>query len=425
MTRQAITPTGLLGDFRLLVILFLSFRLIFLLAYQPFAVDGGERGITTGGDWSYYYELASLADEGLYPYVGWWSEFPPVWPMLTTVIYVLLGDFASYDNWALLLSLIVILSEVGVLWLMRMLGARLHGEITGMALAWVYALLALPMIFMWWNFDTVVTFCTLLGIWWVLNHAAQRSAIIIAVGALVKFVPVLVFAPVIRFLSPQQAGRYVAISLAVFALGYAPFLIANSSFALVSLTAQFGKPSYQTIWALIDGNYTTGNFGAVETHLRAEGVNELGDKNPAVVPSWLRLGGALGLGLAVFLRTRRRDQLGFVAFFGITLVIFYLQSQGFSPQWLTLVLAIWLLIFPTRDGVYVALLLSLLAFLEYPFLFIRTAETGGQILPESRLFLPWVLIILLRTGLLGVMALAFYRRLRQQPNPELMLNAAG
>jgi len=34
-----------------------------------------------------------------------------------------------------------------------------------------------------------------------------------------------------------------------------------------SLTAQFNKASYESIWALIDGNYRTGNFGPLTDRL--------------------------------------------------------------------------------------------------------------------------------------------------------------
>jgi hypothetical protein len=102
-----------------------------------------------------------------------------------------------------------------------------------------------------------------------------------------------------------------------------------------------------------------------------------------------------------------------VAFVGITLLIFYLQSQGWSPQWLVQILPLILLVFPTRDGVLIGVVLSLLAFAEYPFLFVRTGDTGGLMLPGTSLFLPWVLTVLLRTGLLVMVAVMFYGKLRQ------------
>ncbi|MCU0513368.1 MAG: hypothetical protein MUE40_12460 [Anaerolineae bacterium] len=411
--------TGLLADFRLLLILFVSFRLLLLLAYPPFLVDGAERGIGTGGDRVYHYALTALAADDLLPFRDWWSEFPPLWYLTTTLVYLALGSSATYDNWALALGLLVLLTEAGNLLLLRRIGTRLHGPATGMALAWVYALLVAPAIFMWWNFDTLVTFFLLGGLWALLQQRDTVSAGWVAAGALTKFVPLLLFGAVVRFRPARRAARYIALVLALCLLAYLPLLALNAPFALISLTAQFDKPSYQTVWALLDGNYSTGNFGTIASHLTAAGVRDgVSDKNPPVIPAVVRLGVAAALGLLVFGRTRRFDAIGLVAFVGITFVLFYLQSQGWSPQWLAQILPLLLLVFPTRDGVLLAVMLSLLAFVEYPFLFIRTGDSGGAFVPGSPLFAPWALVIVLRTALLAGVAALFYGKLRQQGIPD-------
>jgi hypothetical protein len=406
----------LLGDFRLLVILFVAFRVILLLAYEPFLLDGNERGIGVGGDRQYHFALASLSDDGLYPFRDWWSEFPPVWFLTTTSVYELLGEKVTFNSWSMALGGLLLLSEVGILLMIRNIGARLHGESTGMALAWIYALLAAPAVFMWWNFDSLVTFFFLFGIWLLLRQKDIPSAVMIAFGALTKFVPFLLFGAALRFLKPQRTAHYIAVAIGLFVLAYLPLFALNRELTLVSLTAQFSKPSYQTIWAIIDGNYATGNFGEIETHFRADGVSAV-TGNPARIPSILRFGLAAAIGLFVFLRTRRYDEPGFVAFIGITLLIFYLQSQGWSPQWLTQIIPLLLLVYPTRNAVYVAIMLNILAFVEYPLIFIRSADIPLE--PGSLIFLPWVLVVVLRTLLLVGICVAFYQKLRQSPNPEL------
>lgn len=422
MSKEAQSLGKLLGDFRLLVFLFVGFRLVLLIGYQPFLLDGQERGVSVGGDRAYHYALTSLIDRDLYPFRDWWSEFPPLWYTTTSAVYVALGDNVTYDNWSLLLGLLVIAFEAGNLRLVRGIGTRLHGEATGQALAWVYAMCVAPLIFMWWNFDVLVTFFALFGLQAWLGGATRRAVAGVALGAFTKFVPFLLFGAFVRFASPQKAIRLIAGAVGLFAVLYAPFFALNSEFALISLTAQFNKPSYQTVWALLDGNYTTGNFGTVASHLTAAGVQDgVSDKNPPVVPNVVRLGGALLVGLFVFMRTRRLDAVGATAFFGVTLCIFYLQSQGWSPQWLTLVIPLVILVFPTRDGVLVTLMLTLVAFMEYPFIFVRTGDTGGVITPEHPLFGMWALLVIGRTVLLMALCVAFYRKLRQQPNPQLSI----
>jgi hypothetical protein len=418
--QNTLTLGNLLGDKRVLIATFIALRLILFIALQPYYLDDVERGIGTNGDRLYHYALSSLASEDLYPFRDWWSEFPPIWYITTTTAYVILGEDATYDKWSLILGMLMLASETGVMLVLMRLGTHLHNPNTGMALAWVYSVLALPLIFMWWNFDSLVTLTALMGLYFILKRSDIPAAVWIAIGALTKFVPLLIFGAVIRFMRPVRMARFIVIALGVVILAYLPFFAINAEFTSISLTAQFGKPSYQTVWALIDGNYATGNFGSIESHFYAEGVDEDPfERQPAVVPSWLRLLIAAGIGAWVFLRTQRRDAIGVTAFFGITLLIFYLQSQGFSPQWLTLIIPLVLLVHPNRNGVYMALMLSLLAFIEYPLIFSRTGETGGLVTPESSMFMLWVIVVVVRTLLLAGIAFSFYTKLRQQPDPRI------
>ena len=189
-----------------------------------------------------------------------------------------------------------------------------------------------------------------------------------------KFVPALIFAAVIRFRGGRTSLKFGMIAFVTVALVYLPLFSINAELASVSLRAQFEKPSYQTIWALVDGNYQTGNFGSVESHLSASEVYATGKKNPAVVPNWLRLVLAGGLGLLVYGRTRRFDHRGMLAFIGMTILIFYLQAQAWSPQWITLIIPLTVLVFPNRAGILSTVALTVLSFAEYP----ATVEPHGR-----------------------------------------------
>jgi hypothetical protein len=411
-SRSELKLTTLLADFRLLLILFASFRLLLLLVYQPLMINNVERGVGAGGDRLYHYALSELTGQGEWPFRDWWSEFPPVWYFLTSFVYQLQGANANYSNWSMLLGLIVLAFDVGNLILIRKIGTRLHGVNTGMSLCWIYAVMLAPMIFIWWNFETMVAFFLLLGLWWLLEKRDSRSAVAAAIGALTKFTPALLLGAVWRFRDRRTALRYTVITIGLFALVYLPFFAQNAAMTLPSLTAQFGKSSYQTVWALIDGNMTTGNFGSVQSHFDPAQASAL-TGNPAVIPGWLRLAGAAGIGLFVFVRSRRFDDKGLVAFVGITLLIFFLQAQGWSPQWLVQIIPLVLLAFPTRNSVLSIVMLSLVTFAEYPLLFIRTGDTGGQI--TGALVMPFTVLVLTRTGILIALCIAFYQRLQQEP----------
>jgi len=409
----------LLGDMRVLLFLYIGFRLIMILAYQPILTDFGEQGVGTSGDRLYHYQLAQLSEDGNLPFRDWWSEFPPVWFITTTATYLLLGENVNYTSWSMVLGMLMLVFEVGNLLMMRRIGATLYGRNTGMALAWVYAVSVAPAIFMWWNFDSMMTFFFLLGLHLLLQKRDSRSAIAVGIGVLVKFVPALLLGAVIRFREVKQSVLYAVIALVTVAVVYVPLLGVNAEMTAVSLTSQFEKASYQSVWALIDGNYTTGNFGSVESHFYSDQAGLLDDKNPPIVPSWLRLGVAGLIGLFVFIRTKRLDNIGLVAFVGITLLIFYLQSQGWSPQWITQIIPLTLLVFPTRTGVLVTVLLSLLSFAEYPFLWIRTGDLDPPGVMGGALFMPWAVVVIMRTLLLVGIAIAFYQKLRQEPIPEI------
>lgn len=404
-----VTLTGLLGDFRLLLTLFIAFRLLLLIVYQPLLVNNIERGVTAGGDFLYYYQLGALSEDGNLPFRDWWSEFPPIPSFLNTLIYQLAGQ--TYAGFAMLFGLLMLVCDVGNLILVRAIGIRLHGANTGMALAWVYALMIAPTVFIWWNFEALVAFLLLLSVWYLLRTDDIRSAVAAAIGVLVKFTPALVLGAVWRFRQPKIALRYTVIVAGIFGVVYVLLFAQNAAMTAPSLTAQFNKASYQTIWALIDGNYQTGNFGAASERLDPANAYIV-QGNPSVIPGWLRLALAAALGAFIFARIRRFDNKGLVAFVTITLLIFFLQAQGWSPQWLVQIIPLVLLCLPTRDGVTTVILLSLVTFAEYPFLFIRTGDTGGVI--TGALVTPFVILILSRTLILIGICVALYRRLRQE-----------
>jgi hypothetical protein len=405
-----LTLTGLLADTRLLVILFVALRLSLLIAYQPLQVGGAERGATTGGDFATYHAIASLSQTAGLPFNGWWSEFPPLWSFTTVALYT--ASSGVYASFAMLLAIVILVFDVGNLLLIRRIGTRLHSGNTGMALAWVYALLAAPLVFSYWNFEVVVAFWLLLGLSLLLGGRQMGSAVAAAVGALVKFTPALLLGAVWRFQDRNRAIRYSVVVIGLFALVYLPLFANNAAMTLPSLTAQFNKASYQTVWALMDGNFRTGNFGPIPHRLDpARAADTLG--NPAVIPGWMRLGAALAVGLFVFIRARRLDDKGMVAFVTITLLIFFLQAQGWSPQWLAQIIPLLILCFPDRNGILIAVMLSLMTFVEYPLLFLRTGDTGGAI--SGALVAPFALLVIARTLILVGVCVALYRRLRQEP----------
>ncbi|MCK6578579.1 MAG: hypothetical protein L6Q98_10795 [Anaerolineae bacterium] len=395
-------------DLRLLVLLFIAFRLLMVVVYTPLFQAGGERGVTAGGDFFTYYQLGALSREGLLPFRDWWSEFPPIPSYLNVTLFQLFGR--DYTSFAMTFGFLMLVFDVGNLLMVRRIGSRLYSPDAGMALAWLYALLIAPAVMIWWNFEPMVAFFLLWALAALVDRQEKRAALAAWVGALVKFTPALVLGAVWRCRPTRTSVRYTVRVLGGFALVYALLLAQNAAMTLPSLTAQFSKSSYQTVWALIDGNMTTGNFGPAQERLDPDAAARLVGR-PAVIPGIVRTATALAIGAAIFLTTRRRDDRGLVTFTALTLLVFFLQAQGWSPQWMAQIVPLLLLTMPNRSGILALVLLSVTAFVEYPFLFMRTGDTGGVI--SGALTMPYVILILARTTILVGFCVALYRDLRR------------
>jgi hypothetical protein len=420
--RQHMSVADVLVDFRLLLYLFVGLRLMLAFVYQPFIfdlyeADGtpaiAERGMTSFGDFRYFYAVARLSDDGDWPYRDYWYEHPPVSSALFIGVYKLLGLFggAEYRLWAFVAGVILLVVDVGNLILLRDLGRHLHGESTAAALSWFYALLAAPLILPWWTFETLVVFLMLLALLWLLRGRQDRPAVITALGLLTKYTPVLILPAVWRFYGRRYAIRYTGVTLLIAACGLGLMIAWGGRMAVSSLLAQFHKASYQTVWALVDGNTRTGRLVDLQARYDPDTAYEPYG-HAAVIPSGVRLIPFAGMGLYVFTRRLRQDDQGVVAFFALTAILFFLWAQGWSPQWVLTLTPLILLNFPTREGVLVCLLISLASFVEYPVLFMYTGAADGEI-TGNRVPL-YVMLILVRTALLVALVVALYRRLTQK-----------
>jgi hypothetical protein len=159
----------------------------------------------------------------------------------------------------------------------------------------------------------------------------------------------------------------------VLALGvaaYLPFVIISPVYTLASLRSQVSKSSWQTVWGLIDGNLTTGNFGGLIDRIDPAKAGELMG-NPPVIPGWVTLAACGSLYAYLFTRPARQTDRSLVAFFGVTWCIFLLWSKGWSTPWMFMLIPLILLAFPTSDGVLAILVFSLVNYLEWPLLFSR------------------------------------------------------
>jgi hypothetical protein len=371
-------------DIVLVAGLFLAFRLMWLMAYPP-------DSLMVYGDYPYYYDLAQLVKQGRLPFLGYWVEYPPLFAYLCQGIYALTGDV--YHSFATLLGLVMIAFETGNVVMVFRLTGHVRSREGALKLTWVYALLFAPAFVLWHNHDVISTFFLL----WAADEflrgrssaqnsgAYYRSALWVGLGAMVKYFPLLLLPIIWRFRRDwRQAVTYTVIVAVVCAVVIVPFAIASPTYALASLRAQLSKTSWQTVWALIDGNLGTGIFGAASQHVDPMvAVAQQGNPSriPPIIP--LIIFGALYLWLWTRFQIPTPQKNGgqalkfqvsnlkFVAFAAATLVVFFLWSKGWSPQWLIMLIPFVLIALPLGRALLYILTLSFINLAEWPVLLSR------------------------------------------------------
>lgn len=386
-------PLDLLGNRKLPLLVaggaFLA-RFFILLALPPESLRGY-------GDFLNYYFPAELPG---WPYLHYWSEYPPVFPFLSSVLYRITGG--QEHIYTYLLAFLLILADAGSAALFTRLVMRVYTfeQVVLRSVAYLLVLISLP--YGWWYLDPLVVFLMLLGLNWILDGKALRGAAVLGLGVATKFFPGLALLAAWRRYSWKKLAGLAVLAVAPILVLYLVLWLASPAFTVASIHSQASKGSWESAWALLDGNLRTGNFGAVIERLDpSTAVQTRGA--PARIPPALSILVFAGVGLFGLLRVRPplgqmeplpRQSLGLV---GFAWGLFALWSPGWSPQWVLYLLPLILLALPGRQAVLLVVTLILVNLLEWPVLLSRGYFTGL-----------WITIPL-RTVLLGVMTLAFYQ----------------
>jgi hypothetical protein len=373
-----------------IIVLFVALRLMVL---ATFPADN----LTLYGDYVYYYELAAYSDQGYLPFIHYWSEYPPVFPFLSVGVYQLARRFGGdYHVYVYLMGLLMLAFNTASLVLFLRLARRLRGDEAAERLGWVYSVLFVPLVYTWWNFDALTLFSLLLALELLLCGRERWSAVVMGVGALIKLVPLLLFPAVVRVLPERRWLAYGLVVAAVVGAVALPLLVIGGPMAMASFRSPTGWSSWQTVWALLDGNLCTGLLGAPADHFDlAKATTPVG--NPAWVSGWISLV-IFGLIYAgIFWKARLREASvnprpepatslaesarpegsaepsprRLVSFVCITFLLFFLWSKGWSPQWQTLLFPLLLLVLPLRRSVLFILALSFVNLAEWPVLLSR------------------------------------------------------
>ena len=348
-------------------------------------------GLRGYGDFINYFEVSGLS--GL-PFINYWVEYPPVFPFLAKVLRLAAGgrEHVFYYLLVLLLSL----ADAGSLYLFTRLAGRWFPAEKLLLRSGAYLLALVSLAYGWWYLDPLVVFSMLLGLSLIFSRRWVKAGLAAGLGAATKFFPLLVILAAWRRVSWKRLALMASLSLAPLLLLAGLLWHFSPAFTLASLRSQASKGSWETVWALLDGNLNTGTFGAFDERLDPAAAARLRGK-PPVIPPWASLlfFGAVGLGFLHAAHPQNDRQAA--ALVGFAWCLMLLWSPGWSPQWVLYLLPLILLVLPDRQAFLFGAVLILIGLLEWPVLLAR-----GYF---SMIWAP----ILLRTFLLAVLAASFAR----------------
>jgi len=381
-------------DFFLLFVLVAAFFVMSLMLLRP------------GGYvlewWGYYMPhtgFVRLSDQGLYPYIHYWMEYPPLLSWLPVAAYRLSHLLPVWNHpwlwYNVTMGALLLPFELGNLLLVYLISLKVYDRPTALRSAVFYASLFVPL-FTWLGwFDCFPLFFLLLALYLILAGRPALAGLATGAGFMTKIIPLLLLPVGWRRFGPlsRRSVTYVALTvLAIVAIAL-PFLAIRSDLFFASFVNIVTRPSWETVWALLDGYFTGGAVAPLDQRF---------DPGTAADPGrvshlpWLWISLAFA-GLYLVLYTRRirwEEGKRVLAFSGLSVILFMLYSKGYSPQFLVYILPFVVLLMPNLKGVAYALLLSAINWLEWP--------VAQLMLPTHH----WLLAaaVLLRTLLLVTLA---------------------
>ena len=397
MNRNTHQTQSLAKLFRL-PLYFLMFRLILFASLSYELIPGY-------GDYWNFFQQAGLG----FPFLDFWTEFPPVFPIISRAVYSLAGG--REHTYGYILAIFFTFLQAACIWLLLNIIRIVRPQEDPEKRGWLYFLFTAGLFYTWGYFDTLAVFFMLLGIYYILLNKDTWTMVVIALGTLTKWFPVLLLVSIWKIRKPKKAIGITLGTLVVVATAWIGLFAASGDYTKASIMSQLNKGSWETVWALIDGNLTTGNFNPEINRTIASSAS-IFTGNPPVIPTWLSLLVIGGIGFLVFWKSSLDSTLKLVGFGGFTLVMFFLWSPGYSPQWVLYLLPFVMLCFTMNRSRLMSLVLILVNLLEWPILLSRGKF---QFLEE---------IILLRTALFILLALLFAQiTLVQKDNDEKIITS--
>jgi hypothetical protein len=342
----------------------MNYGLLFLLARIVLIISLPMDGLRSYGDHWNFFHIASLGT----PFIDLWVEFPPIFPFLSRGFYLI--SSGREHTYIYLLAVFFSIVQAGNIYLFHDISKKVWNDNEAGQRVLVYGAMLFGLFYGWTYFDCLGVFLLLWGLRAILNKHEWKAGVIIALGGLVKWFPVLLLPAAWRKLGQKKGLQVVLSAVIIIVLVWGTLYLVSSENTYASMLSQSIKGSWETIWALIDGNLTTGNFGSQVDRLDPN-TAMIGQGNPPVVPSWATLLLFGTIGFIVFLRSNLDDEKKLISFVGFTFVMFFLWSPGYSPQWVLFLLPLVLLSFEGLRSTLLGLILVIVNLLEWPLLLSR------------------------------------------------------
>ena len=334
--------------------LFLA-RLILLITTSV----AGLRGF---GDFWHFFRLAQIKG---WPFLNYWVEFPPIFPFLSALLYRLAGGQERVYDY--LLFGLLFFADAGSLILFHKLSSSFNGEREGLNRTFTYLIIMVAVPYYWWYFDPFAVLLLLVGLDLLISGKHVEAGIVLGFGTITKLFPLLGLAAGWRLLPIKKLLVTVGMAFFLSAVVYGSLYLASPGYTLASIRSQSSKVSWETVWALADGNLVTGSFSSASDRLDPEKAS-VTHGNPSAVPHWLTLLIFSGLGALTFWKITPHSNSQRIALVGVGFCLLFLWSPGWSVQWVLYLIPLALLTLPGwRGGLLVAALI-LSNLLEWPFL---------------------------------------------------------
>jgi hypothetical protein len=387
--------SALAGRFSFLLILFTLSRLIFLVLRIRLLL-----GSTKYYDYLHFLTIARLSDQGLYPCIDYWVEYPPIFPWVSVGLYRLAVMIGSHSEglvealYYLSTASLRVAGEIGTFVLVYRIARLLRGSLAAGYSCLLYMACFIP--YYLWNgaFDTLPTFVLLCSLYYFITNRKRLSAVTAAVGFFTKIFPVVILPVAICSLSDwSKRSKYMAIFMATIVLMLSPWFFLDHTMLIGSFRNILHRGAWETIWALLAGNFASG--GVVPVNMRfAVPAAISGGAQTISGFSLMVIFGISCITFCCFFKGSQ-DMHRITAATAFVLQLFLIFSKGYSPQFLTWIAPLIAILFPNKRGVLSLCLLGSANLVEYPLYFSFFPHQHGWLM----------LAVALRTSVLIVTAI--------------------